>query len=79
MRATYAAQWQRLPSSSLNGEIKTRIESYKGNLDKAFETDSTVESNLEAIKPKMAYLQLSRNELTQKMPKSQGSDLENDP
>jgi len=66
MRATYGAQWQRLPSSSLNSEIRTRISSYKQNLDKAFETDATVEGNLGAIKPKMAYLQLSRNELTQK-------------
>ena len=73
MRTTYGSKWQRLPSSSLNGEIKTRIVSYKDNLDKAFETDATVESNLEIIKPKMALLQLSRNELTSKMPKSAGS------
>lgn len=79
MRATHGARWQRLPSSSLNGEIKTRIESYKANLDKAFSTDSTVETNVGAIKPKMALLQLSRNELTQKMPKSQASDAASSP
>jgi len=79
MRAAYGARWQRLPSSSLNSEIKTRIESYKGNLDKAFETDSTVESNIAAIKPKMANLQLSRNELTQKMPKSKASEAASSP
>jgi programmed cell death 6-interacting protein len=73
MRTTYGAQWQRLPSSSLNGEIRTRIESYKANLDKAFETDATVESNLDHIKPKMALLKLSRNELTAQMPKSSAS------
>jgi programmed cell death 6-interacting protein len=73
MRSTYGQQWGRLPSSSLNGEIKTRIESYKGNLDKAYETDTTVENNLEVIKPKMALLKLSRNELTAKMPKTQAS------
>lgn len=73
MRTTYGSKWQRLPSSSLNTEIKSRIESYRGNLDKAFETDSTVESNLDIIKPKMALLKLSRNELTAQMPKSQAS------
>ena len=79
MRTTYSTKWQRLPSSSLNGEIKTRIESYKANLDKAFETDSTVESNLEIIKPKMNLLKLSRNELTNEMPKSATASSEADP
>uniref|UniRef100_A0A7S3NZ69 ALIX V-shaped domain-containing protein n=1 Tax=Euplotes crassus TaxID=5936 RepID=A0A7S3NZ69_EUPCR len=79
MRATHGTSWQRLPSSALNGEIKTRIDSYKSNLDKAVETDSTVESNMVTIKPKIAYLQLSRNELTQKMPKSQESEAASSP
>jgi len=73
MRTTYGSKWQRLPSSSLNGEIKSRIESYRSNLEKAFETDSTVESNLDIIKPKMALLKLSKNELTAAMPKSKAS------
>lgn len=79
MRAAYGAKWQRLPSSALNTEIKSRVESYKANLDKAFETDSTVENNLDVIKPKMALLQLSRNELTAKMPKSKASDASSAP
>ena len=79
LRAIYGSKWQRLPSSSLNAEIKTRIEAYKANLDKAFETDSTVESNLDIIKPKMALLKLSRNELTQEMPKSVSSKAQSDP
>lgn len=79
MRAAYGSRWQRLPSSSLNGEIKSRIESYKANLDKAYETDSTIENNLDVIKPKMTLLKLSKNELTQQMPKSVESDAESDP
>lgn len=79
MRASYGSKWQRLPSSSLNGEIKSRIDSYKANLEKAYETDSTVENNLEHIKPKMALLKLSKNELTQKMPKSVSNDIESNP
>lgn len=79
MRAIYGKNWHRLPSSSLNGEIKSRLESYKGNLEKAFETDSTVESNIEIIKPKMAVLKLSKNELTQQMPKSVASKVQGDP
>jgi hypothetical protein len=79
MRAAYGSKWQRLPSSALNTEIKSRVESYKANLDKAFETDSTVENNLDVIKPKMALLQLSRNELTAKMPKSKASDASSAP
>lgn len=73
MRTSYGSKWQRLPSGSLNSEIKVRIDSYKKNLEIAFETDSTVESNLEIIKPKMALLSLSKNELTAKMPKSKAS------
>lgn len=79
MRANYGSKWQRLPSSSLNGEIKTRIESYKGNLEKAYETDDTVENNLEIIKPKMALLKMSKNELTAKMPKSVSNKAESEP
>lgn len=79
LRAVYGVKWQRLPSTSLNSEIKSRVEAYKGNLDKAFETDSTVESNLDIIKPKMALLKLSKNELTQEMPKSAASKAQSDP
>lgn len=79
MRATYGSRWQRLPSSSLNGEIKSRVDAYKGNLEKAFETDSTVEENIEVIKPNMTFLKLSRNELTQQMPKSSESKAQSDP
>jgi hypothetical protein len=79
MRTAYGSKWQRLQSSSLNGEIKSRIESYKGNLDKAYETDATVENNMDVIKPKMKLLQLSRNELTQQMPKASASKAESEP
>jgi chromosome segregation ATPase len=79
MRAAYGSKWQRLASNALNGEIKTRVESYKSNLDKAFETDSTVENNLDVIKPQMKLLQLSKNELTAKMPKSKTNKASSEP
>jgi chromosome segregation ATPase len=79
MRAAYGSKWQRLASNALNGEIKTRVESYKSNLDKAFETDSTVENNLDVIKPQMKLLQLSRNELTAQMPKSKAKNVSSEP
>ncbi|CAI2387221.1 unnamed protein product [Moneuplotes crassus] len=79
LKATYGKSWNRLPSTSLNSEMKSRIESYNANLQKAMETDATVESNVEAIKPKMQYLQLSRNELTQQMPESKSANTSSSP
>ena len=53
--------------------------SYRGNLEKAFETDSQIEGNLKALQPTLALLKLSKDELTHKMPKSAASDVSSTP
>ena len=79
IRSQYGPKWQRLPSASLNMDIKNRINSYKDNLEKALTTDSQIEANLATIQPKLALLKCSRDELTQQMPKSAASDLSSSP
>lgn len=49
LRSTYGPAWQRLPSASLNMEIKNRINAYKGNMKSALQTDSVVDTNLKTL------------------------------
>jgi hypothetical protein len=60
-------------------DIKNRLTSYKGNLQKAAETDVQIDSNLSSIQPKLTLLKLSKDELTQQMPKTQATDLSSHP
>ncbi len=65
IRSQYGPKWQRLPSASLNMDIKNRINSYRDNLTKALTTDTAVEQSMATIQPKLALLKCSRDELTQ--------------
>jgi len=65
IRSQYGPRWQRLPSASLNMDIKNRINSYKDNLEKAIQTDSAVEQSMAGMTPKLTLLKCSRDELTQ--------------
>ncbi len=51
IRSSYGPRWQRLPSASLNMDIKNRIKSYQGNLKAALTTDVTIENNLKTLEP----------------------------
>ena len=51
-------------------DIKNRIKSYQGNLKAALTTDQTIENNLKTLEPRLALLKLTKEELTQQMPKS---------
>jgi hypothetical protein len=75
LRGAYGPAWQRLPSASLNMDIKNRVNAYKGNMTAALQTDAVVDTNLKTLQAKLKLLSLSKNELTSQMPKSEASAL----
>jgi len=79
IRSQYGPKWQRLPSASLNMDIKNRINSYKANLETAIKTDSAVEQSMAAMQPKLTMLKCSRDELNQQMPKGAASEISSSP
>lgn len=60
-------------------DIKNRINSYKGNLKAAQQTDIVIDSNLKTLESKLGKLKLSKDELTQQMPKTKQSELQSHP
>jgi hypothetical protein len=70
MRQRYRSAWSRLPSSALNQTMVGQINYYKEKLDQGRAADQKVKELVQSKKPLLDLLELDRDGLTAKIPKS---------
>eukprot|EP00826_Nyctotherus_ovalis_P038640 TRINITY_DN3632_c0_g2_i11.p1 TRINITY_DN3632_c0_g2~~TRINITY_DN3632_c0_g2_i11.p1 ORF type:complete len:562 (-),score=182.30 TRINITY_DN3632_c0_g2_i11:454-2139(-) len=73
LRQKYGAKWNRLPSTGLNANMLKQLEYFKGKLDTGKQSDKAIQEFVQAIKAEFKLLELDRDSLTSKIPKSSSS------
>jgi len=69
MRRRYGTLWNRTPSIVENQGIKKQVNHYKEIYDRAKAADLTIRDTIEKNKPNLALLDMSREELTLRIPR----------
>eukprot|EP00826_Nyctotherus_ovalis_P001219 TRINITY_DN1016_c0_g1_i1.p1 TRINITY_DN1016_c0_g1~~TRINITY_DN1016_c0_g1_i1.p1 ORF type:complete len:622 (+),score=216.51 TRINITY_DN1016_c0_g1_i1:229-2094(+) len=70
MRAKYGSAWSRLPSNSINQTMVTQINYYKQKLEQGRAADQKVRDTMGQKKALLDLLELDRDALTARIPKS---------
>lgn len=74
MRSKYGSAWTRLPSSAINQTMVSQINYYKQKLDQGKEADHKIKQMVHDKKPLLDLLELDRDTLTSRIPKSANSN-----
>lgn len=70
LRAKYGSAWSRLPSNAINQTMLTQVNYYKQKFDQGRAADQKVKNSIEEKKPLLNLLELDREALTARIPKS---------
>jgi len=73
LRTQFGTKWNRLPSSSLNGQFKHTIQDYKSKLEMAKSTDQQIEQKFKDNQENFQLLSKTKNELAQMIPQVEGA------
>lgn len=73
MRKKYGTLWNRTPSPVIAQPLKQKINHYKEMFDKGRAADETVKGMIESSKGELQVLEMTREELTMKIPKREVS------
>eukprot|EP00826_Nyctotherus_ovalis_P033138 TRINITY_DN2673_c0_g1_i4.p1 TRINITY_DN2673_c0_g1~~TRINITY_DN2673_c0_g1_i4.p1 ORF type:complete len:566 (-),score=177.68 TRINITY_DN2673_c0_g1_i4:870-2567(-) len=71
MRAKYGAVWTRARSSVQNQQVKQQVSYFRDMYEKGKAADSTVKAMIESSKGELGILEMTREELTARIPKKE--------
>lgn len=69
MRAKYGAVWSRMQSSVQNQQVKQQVNYFRDMYEKGKNADATVKGMIESSKGELGVLEMTREELTARIPK----------
>ena len=79
MRSKYGSAWSRLPSNSLNQNMLSQLNYYKQKYDQGRLADAKVKELIESKKAILQMLEIDRDGLTAKIPKSPAATVQMSP
>lgn len=70
MKQKYGSKWSRLPSANLNVNMAKQLKNYKQKFDEGRQSDIALKELIATMKEQFGLLELDRDSLTKKIPKS---------